>query len=152
MKRTCSCLKWTASWMPFRKRWQTSTRPTRVSLEGTVAFWSELLTTALHKFHKWTFFFFFLMVWTAGVSANDTSLNAARSNQQASRRRKRAATSRPERVWPEGVIPYVISGNFSGKCVNKLLNEAYVCVCVLFWLVRILHYLFSSLCLWDGLW
>ncbi|CAG01622.1 unnamed protein product, partial [Tetraodon nigroviridis] len=31
-----------------------------------------------------------------------------------SHRRKRAATSRPERVWPEGVIPYVISGNFSG--------------------------------------
>ncbi|XP_077456618.1 bone morphogenetic protein 1a isoform X1 [Stigmatopora argus] len=30
-------------------------------------------------------------------------------------RRKRAATSRPERVWPEGVIPYVISGNFSGS-------------------------------------
>uniref|UniRef100_A0A8C4NT37 Metalloendopeptidase n=1 Tax=Dicentrarchus labrax TaxID=13489 RepID=A0A8C4NT37_DICLA len=34
---------------------------------------------------------------------------------QGSRRRKRAATSRPERVWPEGVIPYVISGNFSGS-------------------------------------
>uniref|UniRef100_A0A8C1UAM4 Metalloendopeptidase n=1 Tax=Cyprinus carpio TaxID=7962 RepID=A0A8C1UAM4_CYPCA len=28
---------------------------------------------------------------------------------------KRAATSRSERVWPEGVIPYVISGNFSGS-------------------------------------
>uniref|UniRef100_A0A8D0G7N5 Metalloendopeptidase n=1 Tax=Sphenodon punctatus TaxID=8508 RepID=A0A8D0G7N5_SPHPU len=27
---------------------------------------------------------------------------------------RRAATSRPERVWPDGVIPYVISGNFSG--------------------------------------
>ncbi|XP_029108779.1 bone morphogenetic protein 1-like [Scleropages formosus] len=33
----------------------------------------------------------------------------------ASLRRKRAATARPERVWPEGVIPYVISGNFSGS-------------------------------------
>ncbi|XP_053480258.1 bone morphogenetic protein 1a isoform X3 [Ictalurus furcatus] len=52
---------------------------------------------------------------TAGVLSNDTSPNAARSNQQAARRRKRAATSRPERVWPEGVIPYVISGNFSGS-------------------------------------
>lgn len=50
-------------------------------------------------------------------TANDTSPLAPGSNQQASRRRKRAATSRPERVWPEGVIPYVISGNFSGKCV-----------------------------------
>nr|XP_021154607.1 bone morphogenetic protein 1 [Columba livia] len=28
---------------------------------------------------------------------------------------RRAATSRPERVWPDGVIPYVISGNFSGS-------------------------------------
>uniref|UniRef100_A0A8C5S9L0 Metalloendopeptidase n=1 Tax=Laticauda laticaudata TaxID=8630 RepID=A0A8C5S9L0_LATLA len=29
-------------------------------------------------------------------------------------RSRRAATSRPERVWPDGVIPYVITGNFSG--------------------------------------
>ncbi|KAM8873002.1 bone morphogenetic protein 1-like isoform 2-T2 [Synchiropus picturatus] len=28
---------------------------------------------------------------------------------------RRAATSRPERVWPDGIIPYVISGNFSGS-------------------------------------
>ncbi|MEQ2298970.1 hypothetical protein AMECASPLE_010641, partial [Ameca splendens] len=34
-------------------------------------------------------------------------------NRQGAQRRRRAATSRPERVWPEGVIPYVISGNFS---------------------------------------
>ncbi|XP_020563357.1 bone morphogenetic protein 1 isoform X2 [Oryzias latipes] len=31
------------------------------------------------------------------------------------RRRRRAATSRPERVWPNGIIPYMISGNFSGS-------------------------------------
>lgn len=37
-----------------------------------------------------------------------------RSRQRA--RSRRAATSRPERVWPDGVIPYVISGNFSGEC------------------------------------
>uniref|UniRef100_A0AAR2LKU6 Metalloendopeptidase n=1 Tax=Pygocentrus nattereri TaxID=42514 RepID=A0AAR2LKU6_PYGNA len=49
------------------------------------------------------------------LSANETSPNTAVSNRQGSRRRKRAATSRPERVWPEGVIPYVISGNFSGS-------------------------------------
>nr|XP_057905222.1 bone morphogenetic protein 1-like isoform X1 [Doryrhamphus excisus] len=30
-------------------------------------------------------------------------------------RRRRAATSRSERVWPDGIIPYVISGNFSGS-------------------------------------
>lgn len=29
-------------------------------------------------------------------------------------RRARAATSRPERMWPDGIVPYVISGNFSG--------------------------------------
>ena len=34
---------------------------------------------------------------------------------QPANRRRRAATSRPERVWPDGVIPYVISGNFSGE-------------------------------------
>lgn len=27
----------------------------------------------------------------------------------------RAATSRAERIWPGGVIPYVIGGNFTGK-------------------------------------
>jgi len=30
-------------------------------------------------------------------------------------RGRRAATARPERVWPDGIIPYIISGNFSGK-------------------------------------
>lgn len=29
-------------------------------------------------------------------------------------RRRRAASSRPERMWPDGIIPYVISGNFTG--------------------------------------
>lgn len=31
-------------------------------------------------------------------------------------RSRRAATSRPERVWPDGVIPFVIGGNFTGEC------------------------------------
>uniref|UniRef100_A0A452TJA2 Metalloendopeptidase n=1 Tax=Ursus maritimus TaxID=29073 RepID=A0A452TJA2_URSMA len=30
-------------------------------------------------------------------------------------RSRRAATSRPERVWPDGVIPFVIGGNFTGS-------------------------------------
>ncbi|XP_063066835.1 bone morphogenetic protein 1-like isoform X2 [Engraulis encrasicolus] len=30
-------------------------------------------------------------------------------------RKRRAATARPERVWPDAVIPYLISGNFSGS-------------------------------------
>uniref|UniRef100_A0A671T9R7 Metalloendopeptidase n=1 Tax=Sinocyclocheilus anshuiensis TaxID=1608454 RepID=A0A671T9R7_9TELE len=45
---------------------------------------------------------------------NETNTNDTASS-RGSYRRKRAATSRPERVWPEGVIPYVISGNFSGS-------------------------------------
>uniref|UniRef100_A0A673JBD6 Metalloendopeptidase n=1 Tax=Sinocyclocheilus rhinocerous TaxID=307959 RepID=A0A673JBD6_9TELE len=52
----------------------------------------------------------------AGKCACLSSLsNETNTNNTASHRRKRAATSRPERVWPEGVIPYVISGNFSGS-------------------------------------
>ncbi|XP_061886936.1 bone morphogenetic protein 1-like isoform X2 [Entelurus aequoreus] len=35
--------------------------------------------------------------------------------QQKGRRRRRAATSRSERVWSDGIIPYTISGNFSGS-------------------------------------
>uniref|UniRef100_A0A803TAZ1 Uncharacterized protein n=1 Tax=Anolis carolinensis TaxID=28377 RepID=A0A803TAZ1_ANOCA len=31
-------------------------------------------------------------------------------------RSRRAATSRHERVWPDGIIPYVISGNFRHTC------------------------------------
>nr|DBA30180.1 TPA: hypothetical protein GDO54_006194 [Pyxicephalus adspersus] len=38
----------------------------------------------------------------------------ARTDRRVSRGR-RAATSRPERVWPNGIIPYVVSGNFTGS-------------------------------------
>ncbi|XP_022059555.2 bone morphogenetic protein 1-like isoform X1 [Acanthochromis polyacanthus] len=53
-------------------------------------------------------------------SANSSTSNESiRSRRSAGRpslhRRRRAATSRPERVWPDGIIPYVISGNFSGS-------------------------------------
>ncbi|CAL8321576.1 unnamed protein product [Lota lota] len=34
---------------------------------------------------------------------------------EAPARRRRASTSRPERIWPDAIIPYVISGNFSGS-------------------------------------
>lgn len=37
-------------------------------------------------------------------------------------RRRRAATARPERVWPDGIIPYIISGNFSGKMPLLILD------------------------------
>ncbi|XP_075767006.1 bone morphogenetic protein 1 isoform X3 [Pelodiscus sinensis] len=53
---------------------------------------------------------------TSGIS---TSLAARRQRKrqwrQVRSRSRRAATSRHERVWPDGVIPYVISGNFSGS-------------------------------------
>lgn len=34
---------------------------------------------------------------------------------QPSPRVRRATTSRAERIWPGGVIPYVIGGNFTGQ-------------------------------------
>lgn len=55
------------------------------------------------------------------AGSNTTSASLRPGHQPHSRgrhraRSRRAATSRPERVWPDGVIPYVISGNFSGEC------------------------------------
>ncbi|KAG8574151.1 hypothetical protein GDO81_009072 [Engystomops pustulosus] len=38
----------------------------------------------------------------------------ARTDRRVSRGR-RAATSRPERVWPHGIIPFVVNGNFTGS-------------------------------------
>ncbi|KAM7392945.1 hypothetical protein PAMA_007861 [Pampus argenteus] len=53
------------------------------------------------------------------------SVNSSTSNESVRTKRaldrhilhrwRRAATSRPERVWPDGIIPYMISGNFSGS-------------------------------------
>ncbi|XP_070808313.1 bone morphogenetic protein 1 isoform X2 [Pituophis catenifer annectens] len=57
---------------------------------------------------------------TSGKDANSTSIRPGRQQRRRWKqgwgrpRTRRAATSRPERVWPDGVIPYVISGNFSG--------------------------------------
>lgn len=55
------------------------------------------------------------------TGSNSTNTSPRPGHQPRSRgrqraRSRRAATSRPERVWPDGVIPYVISGNFSGEC------------------------------------
>lgn len=60
----------------------------------------------------WPCLFVCSVMWMTASPANETRTVP---DPPGSRRRKRAATSRPERVWPEGVIPYVISGNFSGK-------------------------------------
>lgn len=59
------------------------------------------------------------MLEMVGSLSNETNTNNTVSS-RGSYRRKRAATSRPERVWPEGVIPYVISGNFSGKSCTHM--------------------------------
>lgn len=43
----------------------------------------------------------------------------------------RAATSRAEKIWPGGVIPYVIGGNFTGKgprCVHTCTPLPYECL------------------------
>ncbi|KAG7223974.1 hypothetical protein INR49_015231, partial [Caranx melampygus] len=47
-------------------------------------------------------------------TSSDESVRSKRSVDKLLRLR-RAATSRPERVWPDGIIPYAISGNFSGS-------------------------------------
>uniref|UniRef100_A0A493T5B5 Peptidase M12A domain-containing protein n=1 Tax=Anas platyrhynchos platyrhynchos TaxID=8840 RepID=A0A493T5B5_ANAPP len=49
------------------------------------------------------------------LPTNSSGSPQARSRGRQRARSRRAATSRPERVWPDGVIPYVISGNFSGS-------------------------------------
>lgn len=38
--------------------------------------------------------------------------------EQVHKRLRRAATARPERVWPHGVIPYIISANFTGLKIS----------------------------------
>ncbi|KAM9841679.1 bone morphogenetic protein 1-like [Aulostomus maculatus] len=48
-------------------------------------------------------------------SDSSSTSNESIRGKRATIRRRRAATSRPERVWPDGIIPYVISGNFSGS-------------------------------------
>lgn len=49
------------------------------------------------------------------LPTNSSGSPQARRRGRQRARSRRAATSRPERVWPDGVIPYVISGNFSGS-------------------------------------
>ncbi|KAB0396266.1 hypothetical protein E2I00_018972, partial [Balaenoptera physalus] len=59
------------------------------------------------------------------AAGNSSTLNCQSTSGQLQRRShgrwrsrsrsRRAATSRPERVWPDGVIPFVIGGNFTGS-------------------------------------
>ncbi|XP_069800553.1 bone morphogenetic protein 1 [Dendropsophus ebraccatus] len=47
-------------------------------------------------------------------SSSSRTGRRARTDRRVSRGR-RAATSRPERVWPHGIIPFVVNGNFTGS-------------------------------------
>uniref|UniRef100_A0A3Q3LWD9 Metalloendopeptidase n=1 Tax=Mastacembelus armatus TaxID=205130 RepID=A0A3Q3LWD9_9TELE len=50
-----------------------------------------------------------------GTSPKRQTGNDGKTGNVAKRRIRRAATSRAERIWPGGVIPYVIGGNFTGS-------------------------------------
>ncbi|XP_068190202.1 bone morphogenetic protein 1-like isoform X2 [Antennarius striatus] len=50
-----------------------------------------------------------------GSVSNETVRSKRAEHRRGFHRRRRAATSRPERVWPDAVIPYLISGNFTGS-------------------------------------
>lgn len=53
----------------------------------------------------------------ATTSKSQTGMIAGKAMK---RRVPRAATSRFERIWPGGVIPYVIGGNFTGKQLRRM--------------------------------
>ncbi|XP_052588775.1 bone morphogenetic protein 1 isoform X1 [Peromyscus californicus insignis] len=50
-----------------------------------------------------------------GQSTSGQPQRETRGRWRGRSRSRRAATSRPERVWPDGVIPFVIGGNFTGS-------------------------------------
>lgn len=60
----------------------------------------------------------FLFLFNVGyerTNATSEKVDLKSSGRKEKRRIPRAATSRSERIWPGGVIPYVIGGNFTGK-------------------------------------
>lgn len=63
-------------------------------------------------------FSFSVLIIITGFEQNSTSKGRTTtkfSGKNEKNRFPRAATSRTERIWPGGVIPYVIGGNFTGK-------------------------------------
>lgn len=59
-----------------------------------------------------------VLIIITGFEQNNTSRGRTTvkfSGRNEKNRFPRAATSRTERIWPGGVIPYVIGGNFTGK-------------------------------------
>lgn len=88
-----------------RPWWWTELRP--LQRHGLRYKLNKLTCTSLGKLSK-----------TPPVPGNGSSssegIRSRRAAAEKLLRRRRAATSRPERMWPDGIIPYVISGNFSG--------------------------------------
>ena len=48
-------------------------------------------------------------------SEDEEAENETEETMATHHRSTRAVTSRPERKWPYGVIPYIIDGNFTGN-------------------------------------
>ncbi|XP_061871830.1 bone morphogenetic protein 1 isoform X7 [Colius striatus] len=88
---------------------RTITRLTADS-SGTAIVPAHLVTSIV-----WSSLTFPLPIGSNTTGASPRLGHSPHSWSQQQTRSRRAATSRPERVWPDGVIPYVISGNFSGS-------------------------------------
>ncbi|XP_055081696.1 bone morphogenetic protein 1-like isoform X1 [Periophthalmus magnuspinnatus] len=85
-----------------------------------VAFWGDIALdeddiSMLKAFQKTADFQHTVLNQTVSENGTISSNRRKRANLFHVHRRRRAATSRPERIWPDGIIPYVISGNFSGS-------------------------------------
>lgn len=73
------------------------------------------------------------------VSSSKAGGKSVNSGRGVKSRVPRAATSRAEKIWPGGVIPYVIGGNFTGKgtWVSVCLISVYECVWFTQWFLYV---------------
>ncbi|KAK2817229.1 hypothetical protein Q5P01_025420 [Channa striata] len=69
----------------------------------------------LEKIRRYGFDNFPKNVSKGAASAKSPTGKGGKTGNVVKRRIRRAATSRAERIWPGGVIPYVIGGNFTGS-------------------------------------
>ena len=93
------------------------------------------LSFTYQYFARFVFYFAFFTSISTGVRTTESSVTIKNSSSiprlnftrtlESSKRTKRAATARPERVWDYAVIPYEIDANFSG--VHKALFKQ-VCI------------------------
>lgn len=104
----------------------------RLSCNSDVLLWKgikkpefDLLENNCSFFHVCVISFSVLII-IAGFEQNNTSKGRSTvkfSGKNEKNRFPRAATSRTERIWPGGVIPYVIGGNFTGKVLCFVWKE-----------------------------